>query len=167
MLTTLAIGNYRSINHLVLPLGQLNLVTGANGSGKSNLYKALRLLAETAQGGVIEALAREGGLDSTWWAGPATSARMKRGEVPIQGQHPSEARRLRLGFATEDFGFAISLGLPIPLPYPTAFMLDPEIKCEAIWGRWCLSARLLAGRAQERHGAGPRRQRLGSAGSAC
>ncbi len=96
MLTTLAIGNYRSINHLVLPLGQLNLVTGANGSGKSNLYKALRLLAETAQGGLIEALAREGGLDSTWWAGPANSARMKRGEVPIQGQHPSEARRLRL-----------------------------------------------------------------------
>ena len=134
MLTTLAIGNYRSINHLVLPLGQLNLVTGANGSGKSNLYKALRLLAETAQGGVIEALAREGGLDSTWWAGPQASARMKRGEVPIQGQHPSEARRLRLGFATEDFGFAISLGLPIPLPYPTAFMLDPEIKTEAIWG---------------------------------
>lgn len=97
MLTTLAIGNYRSINHLVLPLSQLNLVTGANGSGKSNLYKALRLLAETAQGGVVEALAREGGLDSTWWAGPETSARMRRGEVPIQGQHPSEARRLRLG----------------------------------------------------------------------
>ncbi len=134
MLTTLAIGNYRSINHLVLPLGQLNLVTGANGSGKSNLYKALRLLAETAQGGVIEALAREGGLDSTWWAGPEMSARMKRGEVPIQGQHPSDVKRLRLGFATEDFGFAISLGLPIPLPYPTAFMLDPEIKSEAIWG---------------------------------
>jgi predicted ATPase len=63
MLTTLTIGNYRSINHLVLPLGPLNLVTGANGSGKSNLYKALRLLAETAQGGVTEALAREGGLD--------------------------------------------------------------------------------------------------------
>ncbi len=59
MLTTFAIGNYRSINHLVLPLGQLNLVTGANGSGKSNVYKALRLLAETAQGGVIEALARK------------------------------------------------------------------------------------------------------------
>lgn len=63
MLTTLAIGYYRSINHLGLPLGQLNLVTGDNGSGKSNLYQALRLLAETAQGGVIEALAREGGLD--------------------------------------------------------------------------------------------------------
>ncbi|CRN08053.1 AAA family ATPase [Pseudomonas fulva] len=133
MLTTLAISNYRSINHLVLPLGQLNVVTGANGSGKSNLYKALRLLAETAQGGVIQALAREGGLDSTWWAGPEPSARMMRGEVPIQGQHPRDARRLRLGFATEDYGFAISLGLPIPLAYPSAFILDPEIKSETIW----------------------------------
>ncbi|WP_442513507.1 AAA family ATPase [Pseudomonas promysalinigenes] len=134
MLTTLAIANYRSIKHMVMPLGQLNLVTGANGSGKSNLYKALRLLAETAQGVVIEALAREGGLSSTWWAGPEMSARMQRGDVPIQGQQPNEAKRLRLGFTTEDFGFAISLGLPIPVPYPTAFMLDPEIKSEGIWG---------------------------------
>ena len=70
MLHTLAVANYRSINNLVLPLGRLNLVTGANGSGKSNLYRALRLLAETAQGGVVNALAREGGLDSTFWAGP-------------------------------------------------------------------------------------------------
>ncbi|WP_455926340.1 AAA family ATPase [Pseudomonas putida] len=134
MLTTLAIANYRSINHLVVPLERLNLVTGANGSGKSNLYKALRLLAETAQGGVIEALAREGGLDSTWWAGPEVSRRMANGEVAIEGQQASQVRRLRLGFATQELGFAISLGLPIPLPYPSAFMLDPEIKREAIWG---------------------------------
>ncbi|MGD6768681.1 AAA family ATPase, partial [Mammaliicoccus lentus] len=60
MLHTLAVGNYRSINNLVMPLGRLNLITGANGSGKSNLYKALRLLAETARGGVVNALARDG-----------------------------------------------------------------------------------------------------------
>ena len=36
MLKTLAVANYRSINKLVIPLGRLNLVTGANGSGKSN-----------------------------------------------------------------------------------------------------------------------------------
>lgn len=70
MLTTLAISNYRSLRDIVLPLGQLNLITGANGSGKSNLYKALRLLAQTAQGGVVNALAQEGGLDSSFWAGP-------------------------------------------------------------------------------------------------
>lgn len=39
---------------------------------------------------------------------------MKRGEVPIQGQHSSDVKRLRLGFATEDFGSDISLGQPIP-----------------------------------------------------
>ena len=64
MLTTLAIANYRSLRALSVPLARLNLITGANGSGKSNLYRALRLLAETAQGGVIGALAREGGLES-------------------------------------------------------------------------------------------------------
>src|SRR5580704_12211817 len=70
MIHTLAIANYRSLRHLVVPLGRLNVITGANGSGKTNLYRALRLLADTAQGGVIAALAREGGLDSTPWAGP-------------------------------------------------------------------------------------------------
>ena len=50
MLKTLAVANYRSIRSLVMPLESLNLITGANGSGKSNLYRALRLLAEAAQG---------------------------------------------------------------------------------------------------------------------
>ncbi len=50
---TLAVANYRSIRSLVVPLGNLTLVTGANGSGKSNLYRALRLLAEAAQGGIV------------------------------------------------------------------------------------------------------------------
>lgn len=80
MLTTLAISNYRSIRDLVMPLGPLNLVTGANGSGKSNLYRALRLLAETAQGGVVSTLAREGGLASTLWAGPETITRRMRNQ---------------------------------------------------------------------------------------
>lgn len=70
MLQTLAIAHYRSLHGLVLPLQQLNVVTGDNGSGKSSLYRALRLLAETAQGGVAVVLAREGGLGSALWAGP-------------------------------------------------------------------------------------------------
>ena len=134
MLTTLAVANYRSINTLVVPLQRLNLITGPNGSGKSNLYRALRLLAETAQGGVINALAREGGLDSTFWAGPETiSRRMRNGEVEIQGGPRKDVVRLRLGFAGEDFSYAISLGLPPPPGAPTAFALDPEIKRECIW----------------------------------
>ena len=57
MLTTIAIENYRSLRDLRLPLGQLNVVTGANGTGKSSLYRALRLLADIAQGRVIQSLA--------------------------------------------------------------------------------------------------------------
>jgi predicted ATPase len=56
-LSILAVANYRSIRSLILPLGQLNLITGANGSGKSNLYRALRLLAEAAQGGIVSSKA--------------------------------------------------------------------------------------------------------------
>ena len=64
MLTTLAISNYRSLRNVVVPLRRLNLITVLNGSGKSSIYRALRLLAETAQGGVNPSLAREGGLQS-------------------------------------------------------------------------------------------------------
>ena len=132
MLKTLAVANYRSINKLVVPLARLNLVTGPNGSGKSNLYRALRLLAETAQGGVINALAREGGLDSTFWAGPETlSRRMKSGEVPVESTVRQGAKRLRLGFAGEDFSYAISLGLPEKTL--SFFALDPQVKKECIW----------------------------------
>jgi predicted ATPase len=132
MLTTLAVGNYRSLLDLVVPLGRLNVITGPNGSGKSSLYRALRLLAETAHDGVVPALAREGGLQSTVWAGPENiSRRMSLGEVDVQGTPRSEAVRLRLGFAGEDLGYAISLGLPTPST--SAFRLDPEIKRESIW----------------------------------
>lgn len=135
MINTLAIGNYRSLLDLKIPFGRLNVITGENASGKSNLYKALRLLSETAQGGVINSLAREGGLSSTFWDGPETlSARMQKGEVPVQGGPQQKAARLRLGFSGDDFGYAISLGLPSPgYLGPTAFALDPEIKRECIW----------------------------------
>ena len=132
MLKTLAVANYRSINKLVIPLERLNLITGPNGSGKSNLYRALRLLAETAQGGVVNGLAREGGLDSTFWAGPETiTQRMRNGEIPIQATMRHGAKRLRLGFAGEDFSYSIALGLQEQSL--SAFSLDPEIKKECIW----------------------------------
>lgn len=137
MLRTLAIGNYRSLLDLKVPFGSLNVITGENASGKSNLYKALRLLSETAQGGVINSLAREGGLESTFWAGPETISRqMRAGNVPVQGGPKQKATRLRLGFASDNFGYSISLGLPPPAnpgAEPSAFQLDPEIKRECIW----------------------------------
>ena len=134
MLTTLAISNYRSLRNLIVPLQRLNLITGPNGSGKSSVYRALRLLAETAQGGVIPSLAREGGLQSTLWAGPEMLGRaVKRGEHKIEGTVRKERTNLRLGFAGDEFGYAIDLGLPSRDPSTSAFTLDPEIKTETIW----------------------------------
>ena len=132
MLSAIAIASYRSLRDLVVPLKPLNLVTGPNGSGKSNLYRALRLLADTAQGRVIPSLAREGGLQSTLWAGPASISRaMKRGEHPVQGTPRKEPVSLRMGFAGDDFSYLIDLGMPVP--GDTAFNLDPVIKRECIW----------------------------------
>jgi len=135
MIKTLAIGNYRSLLSLVIPFDNLNLITGENASGKSNLYKALRLLAETAQGNVINSLAHEGGLNSTFWAGPEKiSDAMRSGQVAVQGGPKQKLSRLRLGFAGEDFSYSISLGYPVPgYAGTSAFALDPEIKKECIW----------------------------------
>ncbi|MEK8227939.1 hypothetical protein NKG05_20375 [Oerskovia sp. M15] len=101
MIETLAIEGYRSLRHLVLPLGRITVVTGANGAGKSSLYRSLRLLAECALGGAVGALAREGGLPSTLWAGPEVIGRSVRaGEHPVQGTVRRGPVALRLGFAS-------------------------------------------------------------------
>jgi len=132
MLTTIAISNYRSVRNLVVPLRRLNVMTGANGSGKSSLYRALRLLGDTAQGRVVSSLAREGGLPSTLWAGPEKISRsMRSGQQQVQGTSRKKAVSLLLGFASDGFGYLIDLGLPPP--GQSAFGLDPEIKRECIW----------------------------------
>ncbi len=115
MLDTVAVENYRSLRRLVVPLRPCNVITGPNGSGKSSLYRALRLLADSARNGAVAALAREGGLSSTMWAGKG-----RKGPVS-----------LKLGFAGDDFGYAVDFGLPKDAN--TAFHLDPEIKSAAVW----------------------------------
>lgn len=132
MISTFAVSGYRSLHSLVLPLSPLTVITGENGSGKSNLYRALNLLADAASGEVVGSLARQGGLPSTLWAGPARlSGASRRGEIPIQGGPNPEAARLRLGFAGSDFGYLIELGFPVP--GRSCFNLDPAIKRECIW----------------------------------
>ncbi len=139
MINVFAASNYRSLKGLALPLSELNVVTGPNGCGKSNLYKALRLLAETAEGNLISSIAKEGGLDYTFWAGPDSFSRdMKSGNAPVQGSAKNKNARLQLGFVGHELGYSISLGLPPPqgaagFKDPSLFQFDPEIKRECIW----------------------------------
>ncbi|MCO4747539.1 MAG: AAA family ATPase [Proteobacteria bacterium] len=131
MLHTLAVSNYRSLRELAVPLGNLTVVTGANGVGKSSLYRCLRLLSDTANGQLVASLAREGGMPSTLWAGPEKISAGMRQSGRAQGTVRKHPVRLRLGFTSDDFGYAIELGLPPP--GASAFSLDPEIKRESIW----------------------------------
>jgi predicted ATPase len=133
VIATLAVENYRSLRNLTVPLTALTVVTGANGTGKSSLYRALRLLADAARNGAVAALAREGGLPSTLWAGPETIGRaVREGTYPVQGTKRSRPVSLRLGFAGDEFSYAIDFGLPAGGGL-SAFALDPEIKRESIW----------------------------------
>jgi predicted ATPase len=134
MISTVAVQGYRSLRDLVLPLGQLSVITGANGSGKSSVYRSLRLLADVAQNAVIGSLAREGGLPSTFWAGPETIARsVRQGTHAIEGLAKKNVASLKLGFGGDLYGYSIDLGYPPPLPPATMFELDPRVKRECIW----------------------------------
>ncbi|MFJ4255212.1 AAA family ATPase [Microbacterium sp. NPDC090003] len=127
MLRTLAVSGYRSLVDVVVPLDPLTVITGANGTGKSNLYRALRLLAATGHGRAVAAVAREGGLDSVLWAGPETP----QGEG-AQGTRRSRPISVRLGVAADEVGYLIDLGLP-QTDARSLFTRDPEIKREQLF----------------------------------
>jgi predicted ATPase len=127
MLTTLAVAGYRSLVDVVLPLHPLTVITGANGTGKSNLYRALRLLAAAGHGRAVGAIAREGGLDSVLWAGPETP------QGPgAQGTVRTRPVSVRLGVASDGLGYLLDLGLP-QTDGRSLFTRDPEIKREQVF----------------------------------
>src|SRR5580698_3176180 len=134
MIRTIAVQGYRSLRDLTLPLGQLSVITGANGSGKSSVYRSLRLLADVSMNSVVASLAREGGLPSTFWAGPQTIARaVRQGKHPVEGLAKRGSASLKLGFGGDEYGYSIDLGYPPPPPPATMFNLDPHVKRECIW----------------------------------
>lgn len=131
MLQTVAIRGYRSLRDVALPLERLSVVTGANGAGKSSLYRALRLLADCGRGEVIASLAREGGLQSVLWAGPEQLGAANR-TGKVEGTARTRPVSLEMGFAADDFGYLVDLGLPQSAG-PSVFVRDPEIKREVLF----------------------------------
>lgn len=118
MINRIIIENYRSARKVAFDLGRLNLVFGANGAGKSNIYNALRLIQGAADGRISAQLAGEGGIQRAMWAGDTKT---------------SELRRMTLSVDTDAFSYEMQIGYPDKIPYPTFFKLDPVIKEESLW----------------------------------
>src|SRR5262252_3033585 len=125
MLRQVHVAGYRSIRELALNLKPINVLTGAYGCGKSNLYNSLVLIGRAAQGQLARAIAEEGGTPSVFWAG---------GER-VRYQRKKPPKRVVLGFETEKFGYELQVGLPSLNEHAlgTMFKLDPRVKEEYIW----------------------------------
>jgi predicted ATPase len=130
----LSVAGYRSIRNVRLRLRNINVLTGPNGCGKSNLYNAVFLLSKAARGGLGAAIAAEGGMPSVLYAGQEKQ-RLTRKKPP---------RRVVLSITTELFRYELQIGLP-QSGTPTGgfdregnpqsgslFGADPEVKEESI-----------------------------------
>jgi predicted ATPase len=121
-ITRLEVAGYRSVRKLSLELGPVNVVVGPNGSGKTNLYRALYLLVAAAEGRLARTLAEEGGTPSVLWAGP------REGKKPL---------RMTVGVELGDVAYELSCGIVPhfndPNAEPDPFRLDPEVKEEHLW----------------------------------
>jgi predicted ATPase len=118
-IAAMSVSGYRSVRDVRLKLGQVNVLVGPNGCGKTSLYRAMGLLAAAAEGRLATTLAEEGGMPSVLWAGP-------RSKGPV---------RLTIGVELEGLAYELSAGLipPAPLSGGSAFNLDPHIKSERLW----------------------------------
>jgi predicted ATPase len=115
---------YRSLQSIAYPMSGLDVFVGANGVGKTNLYRALELLQSAAANTLAEDLAKEGGLTSALWAGPR-----RRGEQP--------ELRLEVGLADPDHhptgsSYKYEVVVGFPTPDTGAFAVEPQIKEETI-----------------------------------
>jgi predicted ATPase len=117
---------YRSVRSLRLHLSQINVLTGANATGKTNLYNSVFLLAKAAAGGFAQVIAEEGGMPSVLWAGTRKSR--STGTIRMDGA------RMTLGIKTDPFCYELMCGLPKQSSgEKSSFSLDPEVKEERVW----------------------------------
>lgn len=115
----LRVFGYRSIKNIDLKLHDLNVIVGANGTGKSNLYRCLHLIWSAANGTLAAAIAREGGMPSAMWAGSRSNI---------------DSSRVRFQIEIDDLHYLLECGkMPLSAIGERGwFANDPDIKLEEV-----------------------------------
>lgn len=117
---------YRSLKQIRFPVEGLTVFVGGNGTGKTNLYRALELLQAAASGTLTRSLAAEGGMESVLWAGE---------------RRRTDPARVRLCADLLDdatghgFVYEVEVGLVQQaggVTFGAAFALEPQIKAERL-----------------------------------
>jgi predicted ATPase len=134
----IALAGYRSLHSIRFPVDQLTVFVGANGVGKTNLYRALQLVQSAAAGSLARELASEGGMESALWAGKRAANKPARIKLQVGIGTDREDRNGR-----HQFDYSVELGVVysyeievgIRAPSTAAFPLEPQVKEERLVDR--------------------------------
>jgi predicted ATPase len=121
--TAVTIQGYRSVRNLTLPIEACSVFVGANGVGKTNLYRALALLRCAADGTITRAIAEDGGIGSVLWAGPRRKGELARLVLKARFADPEHGAELT-------HAYEIQVGLREP--FEAAFGIEPLVKEERL-----------------------------------
>lgn len=102
-ITQLDIKGFRSLKDVTWKPGDLNVLIGANGSGKSNLLRFLRVIATAARGGLAKAVQTSGGMGALAWNGvaPSISFTLKTNPLdPLRDPEQYDLELVRLGMTS-------------------------------------------------------------------
>ena len=93
----LDIEGFRSLKKVSWVPGDLNVVIGPNGTGKSNLLRFLQLIAISAQGRLGKHIQSLGGMDPIVWDGSAAAIQFSMKTAPVGDELGPEYYELALG----------------------------------------------------------------------
>jgi len=115
---------YRSLRRIRFPAERLTVFQGANGVGKTNLYRALQLIQAAAAGTLARELAAEGGMPSVLWAGPRPARGPARVHLAVTlgpAEHVPGSGRFR---------YEVEVGMKAPVE--AALPFEPLVKQERV-----------------------------------
>lgn len=118
-LKSMSAAQYRSLRAIRMELDGVNVFIGANGVGKTNLYRGLQLVQAAVKGTLSREIAGEGGMMQVLWAG------RRRQHEKARVVFSAEVLDEKTGMV---FEYRVEAGIKPPLE--AGFAFEPQIKEE-------------------------------------